>query len=107
LKLNYTGCAICDSTWGNVWAEVDGERTFFCCDLCLLQFRNLVERIKQETGWDRIEGLEVAGDRRGRSCVATSGSRVARFVFSYNSEGALRRFGREESSGGASPSASA
>ena len=92
MKLNYRGCAICDSTWGNVWEEVEGQRMFFCCDLCHLQFRGLLERIKRDTGWNRIDALEVAGDRRGRTGVATSGRQVARFTFAFNSEGALRRF---------------
>jgi Ta0938 len=102
LKLNYRGCAICDSTWGNVWEYVEGQRMFFCCDLCLVQFRGLVERIKRDTGWDHVDELEVAGDRRGRTCMAKSGSRSARFTFAFNSEGSLRRFGRQDAgSGGA------
>jgi len=75
---------------------------FFCCDLCLVQFRGLVERIKRDTGWDHVDELEVAGDRRGRTCMAKSGSRSARFTFAFNSEGSLRRFGRQDAgSGGA------
>jgi len=101
LKTNYQGCAICDSTWGNVWEEVEGERMFFCCDLCRVQFRGLVDRIKRETGWERIDALEVTGDRRGRTCAATSGSEVARFAFAFNSEGRLRRFGRQDATSGA------
>jgi Ta0938 len=92
LKLNYRGCAICDSTWGNVWEDVEGQRMFFCCDLCLVQFRGLVERIKHDTGWARIDALDVAGDRRGRTCTVASGSEVARFSFTFNSEGRLRQF---------------
>lgn len=96
MKRNYDGCAICNSTWGNVWAEVEGERTFFCCDLCLLQFRNLVDRIKAVEGWSRIDALEISGDRQGRWCHASSGDARARFAFAFNSEGALRRFDRED-----------
>jgi hypothetical protein len=106
LKLNYRGCAICDSTWGNVWQEVDGQRMFFCCELCHVQFRGLVERIKRETGWERIDALEIAGDRRGRTCAATSGSEVARFAFAFNSEGRLRRFGRQAETSRAPPASS-
>jgi Ta0938 len=92
LKRNYSGCAICDSTWGNVWEEVEGERMFFCCSLCVVQFRNLVGRIKQTTGWPTIESLEISGDRRGRTCTATAGSETFQVRFSFNPEGNLLRF---------------
>lgn len=94
MKVNYDGCAICDSTWGDVWEEVEGQRLFFCCDVCAVQFRGLVDRIKADTDWDHLDSLEIAGDRRGRTCLAGSGTEEARFGFAFNSEGRLRRFGR-------------
>jgi len=96
LKRNYTGCAICGSTWGNVWAEVEGERLFFCCELCAVQYRGLIDRIKQETGWETIDSIDIAGDRRGRTCSVRGGDREARFLFTFNSEGHLLRFQRSE-----------
>jgi hypothetical protein len=92
LKRNYSGCAICDSTWGNLWEEVEGERMFFCCGTCVTQFRRLVDRIEKETGWPRIDALEIAGDRRGRTCVAQSGSETVRVRVMFDSEGELLRF---------------
>lgn len=92
MKRNYTGCAICDSTWGNLWEEVEGERMFFCCSTCVVQFRRLVERIEKETGWSRIESLEIAGDRRGRTCVARSGPETIRARVMFDPEGELLRF---------------
>jgi hypothetical protein len=94
LKRNYTGCAICDSTWGNVWEEVEGERMFFCCSTCVVQFRHLVARIKKDTGWLTIESLELLGDRRGRTCVAQNGPATFRAGFAFNPEGELLRFER-------------
>jgi putative zinc binding protein len=94
LKRNYAGCAICNSTWGDFWADVDGERMFFCCELCAVQFRGLVERIKRETGWRTIESLDIAGDRRGRSCHATGGGDSFRCRFAFNPQGEIRRFER-------------
>lgn len=94
MRVNYTGCAICDSTWGDLWEEVEGERLFFCCDLCVVQFRGLVDRIKETVHWDHLDSLEIAGDRRGRTCRARSGNAEAEFAFAFNSEGRLRRFGR-------------
>lgn len=96
MKRNYDGCAICNSTWGNVWAEVEGERLFFCCDLCVVQYRNLLERIKRDAGWSRVDSIEIAGDRRGRSCQVTSGTDLRRFDFGFNSEGMILRFYRVE-----------
>lgn len=92
MKRNYSGCAICDSTWGDVWEEVEGERVFFCCRLCAQQFRALVDAVKSRTGWPAIETLEIAGDRRGRSCRATSGGETFAASFAFTSEGALLRF---------------
>ena len=97
MKRNYDGCAICNSTWGNVWAEVEGERMFFCCDLCVVQFRALIGRIERETGWTRVDSIEVAGDRRGRTCQVSSSGESARFRFAFTPEGQLLRFAREES----------
>lgn len=94
MKRNYEGCAICNSTWGNVWAEVEGERLFFCCDLCVVQYRGLIDRVKGETGWDGIDSIEIAGDRRGRTCAVTRGDSAAKFAFAFNPEGQLLRFAR-------------
>ena len=97
MKLNYTGCAICDSTWGDVWAEIDGVRTFFCCELCVRQFRNLIARVTSETGWARVDSLEISGNRRGRACIARSGSDQLHVQFSFTPEGELLRFERVDS----------
>ncbi|MGD0250208.1 MAG: TA0938 family protein [Thermoplasmata archaeon] len=96
MKRNYDGCAICNSTWGNVWAEVDGERTFFCCEICVAQFHSLVDRIKETTGWNHIDSIEIVGDRRGRTCEVRSAEDGARFRFAFTAEGALLRFQRDD-----------
>ena len=92
MKRNYIGCAICDSTWGDVWAAVEGERMFFCCELCVVQFRGLCDRIRAETGWSAIEAIEIVGDRRGRSCRASAGTRTFACVVAFNPQGKIRRF---------------
>ncbi len=92
MRRNYTGCAICDSTWGDVWAEVEGERLFFCCGICVTQFRHLVDRIKASTGWPTVDAIEISGDRRGRRCVAAHGAdRFGCFV-AFNADGDVREF---------------
>ncbi|MGI0071879.1 MAG: TA0938 family protein [Thermoplasmata archaeon] len=94
MKRNGTGCALCASTWGNLWEEVEGERMFFCCSVCAVQLRRLVGRIKETTGWPLIEGLEIEGDRRGRTCVAQNGTSTVRVRVTFTSEGELLRFER-------------
>lgn len=95
LKVNYTACAICDSSWGNLWDEVEGTRLFFCCEICRLQFRNLVDRIKAQTGWPTIDSLDISGDRRGRICRAAHGTRSFRCSVAFNAQGAIRAFQAE------------
>lgn len=92
MKHNYEGCAICNSTWGNVWAEVEGEKLFFCCEICVAQYRGLIERVRQATGWSQLDSIEISGDRRGRTCEVAAGTAHARFLFSFNSEGKILRF---------------
>ena len=92
MKRNYRGCAICDSTWGDVWEEVEGERTFFCCTTCAVQFRNLLARIRQETSWSRIDGIDIEGGRRGRTVRATRGDKTFRVLVTFNPEGDLLTF---------------
>lgn len=79
-----------------MWEEVDDERLFFCCDLCAVQYRGLIDRIKRETGWERLDSIEIAGDRRARTCSVSRGATRARFLFSFNSDGQLIRFQRAE-----------
>lgn len=92
MKVNYTACAICDSSWGDLWEEVEGQRLFFCCEVCAVQFRNLVARIKVETGWPTVDRLTIAGDRRGRNAEARHGPAIYRCEFAYNAQGGLRAF---------------
>jgi hypothetical protein len=94
LKVNYEGCAICGSTWGDLWEEVDGQRLFFCCATCVRQFRGLVERVKSSTGWERIDELQIEGDRRGRTCLALRSGEPFRFFIAFDPEGSVWRFRR-------------
>ncbi len=92
LKIDRHGCALCGSTWGSVWEEVEGDRLFFCCSLCGLQFRNLVARIESTRQWDRVDSLEIAGDRMGRLVTAARGSEIVRYRVAFNPQGLLRQF---------------
>jgi hypothetical protein len=102
LKCNYSGCAICDSTWGNLWEEVDGQRLFFCCSICVVQFRALLRRMKDEHGWPHLDALEIQGDRRGLECIGRWGSESLRVHVTFNPEGEILKFERLDSPGGPS-----
>lgn len=86
------GCAICEATWGNYWAEVEGQRMFFCCEICEIEFRNMIEEVKRRTGWKTIDEIKVKGDQRERQCTAILGERAYRFLIGFNSQGAIRLF---------------
>jgi hypothetical protein len=86
------GCAICQSTWGNYWAEVEGQKMFFCCEICEVEFRNMLTEIKRRTGWKTIDEIEIAGDTRGRVCAAISNGSTFRFEIRFNSRGEVDNF---------------
>lgn len=86
------GCAICQATWGNHWAEVEGQRMFFCCEICEGEFRNMLSEVKQRTGWKTIDEIRMSGDQRRRECVALSSAHSYRFLIGFNSEGGISMF---------------
>jgi hypothetical protein len=93
LKVTERGCAICGSTWGNYWEKIEGERMFFCCELCAIQFKNLISEVKHRTGWQGIEEVKIKGDYRGRECEAVSpNGRRFYFFIRFNSEGGIQKF---------------
>jgi hypothetical protein len=86
------GCAICGATWGNHWADVEGQRMFFCCEICEAEFRNLIVEVKRRTGWKTIDEIKLKGDQRQRECNALSGSSSYAFLVGFNSQGNIRMF---------------
>ncbi len=86
------GCAICQSTWGNYWAEVEGQRMFFCCQLCEVEFKNMLEEIKRRTGWKTIDEIKITGGTRGRECMAISTDNTYQFQVRFNSRGEVDNF---------------
>lgn len=92
MKRNYEGCALCDATWGNYWREIDGENIFFCCDICADAFENMVKKVKEVTGWEKIESIKIEGNySRGRNCTATSGKEKIEYFFRHE-DGKLTEF---------------
>ncbi len=92
MKVGSEGCALCGSTWGEIWSEFEGERFFFCCELCARQFRSIVQKVKEQTNWARVDSLEIEGDRRGRVCTARRGAAAYRCFVRFSPAGELTRF---------------
>ncbi len=86
------GCAICQSTWGNYWAEVEGQKMFFCCELCKIEFQNMIQEVKRQTGWKTIDEFQITGGTRGRHCVAISNGKPFAFRARFNSQGGIADF---------------
>lgn len=86
------GCAICQSTWGNYWAEVEGQRMFFCCKLCETEFRNMIQEVKKRTGWKIIDEIQIAGGTRGRQCKALFSGKAYSYQIRFNSQGEIGDF---------------
>ncbi|HYK93021.1 MAG TPA: TA0938 family protein [Thermoplasmata archaeon] len=91
MKLRTDGCVLCGSTWGDYWEEVDGERCFFCCEVCARQLTNLVAAVVAATGWDRLDSLAIEGDRRGRRATVTRHDRKAVYSFVFGDDATVRR----------------
>ncbi len=86
------GCAICQSTWGNYWAEVEGQKMFFCCELCEIEFKNMIQEVKKRTGWKSIDEIQIAGGTRGRQCKALSNGKAYSYQIRFNPQGAIAAF---------------
>lgn len=93
------GCALCEATWGNYWAEIDGQKMFFCCDICATEFRNMVNIVKEKTGWKTIDEIVMNGNHRGRQCTAMSSGKIYHFFMKFDSTGAIQTFAERNGKG--------
>lgn len=92
MKRNYSGCALCDATWGDYWREIEGDNMFFCCSICADAFENMVKRVEQETGWKKIDSVNIEGNySSGRNCVAVSGKKSVEYFFKHE-DGVITEF---------------
>ncbi|MCY0858823.1 MAG: TA0938 family protein [Sulfolobaceae archaeon] len=88
-----TGCAICGATWGEYYAEVDGEKLFFCCDICAAEFINMINEVKKRAGWERVDEIEINGNYyAGRTCVAKHEGKEFKFYIRFGDEGEITTF---------------
>jgi hypothetical protein len=83
-------CALCGSSWGDVWRTIDGRRLFFCCKVCEREYLVTLKEIKKRTGWKKLEDVRFEGGRRGRRCVAKSGEKSYTLIASYDRAGRIQ-----------------
>jgi len=92
LRVPEQGCALCEATWGDYWEEVEGQRMFFCCDICATEFKDMIREVKSHTGWGSVDELKMRGDYRGRDCTALSGDKKYDFLVRFDSKGQVQDF---------------
>jgi len=94
LKTNNTeGCALCNATWGEYYREIDGDNMLFCCNLCADAFEGMVAKVKENTGWEHIDSIELHGNySKGRNCVARKGDEEFKYYFRTFSDGKMMTF---------------
>lgn len=78
------GCALCESTWGDYWEQVEGQKVFFCCWICAAAFKNMVKEIRARTGWPTVDEIKIKGDYRGRECIALRGPNSYKFFVRFD-----------------------
>jgi len=92
LRVPEKGCALCEATWGDYWEDVEGQRMFFCCDICAVEFKNMIREIKDHTDWNKIDEIRMTGDYRGRDCIALRSSEKYGFFIRFGSRGQVEAF---------------
>ncbi len=87
------GCALCGATWGEYEEEIDGEKLFFCCDVCASEFKNMLKELKNRTGWKKIDEISIDGNYyKGRTCVAKNGEKEYKFYVKFNDNAEVETF---------------
>ena len=85
-----TGCALCGSTWGDYWKEIDGKSRVFCCHVCADSYSDLLHRIKEELGGSKFDNILVSGNPRARRATVKWEKEEATFSVSFKDEGGVR-----------------
>ena len=90
---NTEGCGLCNATWGEYYREIDGDRMFFCCNICADIFETMVNKVKEATGWDKIDYVELKGNySSGRNCIAKNGNEEFKYYFRTYGDGTFITF---------------
>ena len=83
MKVNLTGCALCDSTWGDYYKEIENSKLFFCCDVCASIFSDIVNRVKTAYDLTFIDYLEIQGNYKKRNVKVYSNGKEFFSEFSF------------------------
>lgn len=67
MKVNFTGCTLCDSTWGDYYETIEGTKLFFCCDVCASLFRQIINILKEKLSLSTIDEFHITGTSRKRT----------------------------------------
>ncbi|MEM0165662.1 MAG: TA0938 family protein [Saccharolobus sp.] len=87
------GCALCGATWGEYYGEIDGEKLFFCCDYCYMEFANMINEVKKRNNWDKVDEIEINGNYyAGRTCIAKHEGKSYKFYVKFNDEAGIETF---------------
>jgi Ta0938 len=65
---------------------------FFCCDICAVEFGNMVNEVKKRTGWKTVDEIKMTGNYRGRECTALYQGRRYGFNIRFDSKGRIDLF---------------
>jgi hypothetical protein len=65
---------------------------FFCCDICAVEFRNMVNEVKKRTGWKTVDEIRMTGNYRGRECTALYQGKKYGFKVRFDSKGGIDLF---------------
>ena len=66
---------------------------FFCCEICAVQFKNMISEVKKRTGWPSIGEITIKGDNRGREVTAIRENVSSyKFLVRFGSKGEIQKF---------------
>ncbi len=85
MKINNTGCALCNSTWGNYYKKIDNTNFFFCCDVCSSIFEDIIKELKILYEIESITDLNLEGSSRERTykIIANNREYKGKITFSH------------------------
>ena len=91
MKINNSGCALCNSTWGDYYKIIEDTQLFFCCEVCADLYQDIVYKIKKTYQISKIDYLEVEGNSKERIFKGTSDQKVFKGKIHF-SKGKVVRF---------------
>ncbi len=65
---------------------------FFCCDICAIEFRNMVNEVKKRMGWKTVDEIKMIGNYRGRECTALYQGKKYGFNIRFDPKGGIDLF---------------